>query len=49
MIVQIGIIKLLQKYNLELVDERPKEFDTYNVTLQFKGGIELRFSHRKLM
>lgn len=36
----------MQKYNFELIDDKPMEFDSSSFTLQMKGGVNLRVSHR---
>lgn len=43
---QIGLVKLMRKFNFEIVDSSPLEFDNFSVTLQAKGGIRLRVSKR---
>lgn len=46
MVVQIGLVRLLHKYNMVTVDDKPLEFNNFSITLQVKGGINLRVSHR---
>lgn len=36
MVGQIGLVKLVQKYNFELVDTTPLEFDISSIMLQAK-------------
>lgn len=44
---QVGLIKLMAKFNFEIVDNSPLEFDNFSVSLQAKGGIRLRVTHRQ--
>lgn len=43
---KIGIVKLLQKFNFEKMNDHELEFDNFGMTLIVKGGIPLRISNR---
>lgn len=49
LIVKMGIVQLLQTYDFHVADDADKEleFDIFAVTLQVRGGINLRVTNRK--
>lgn len=41
-----AVVKLLSKYNLKTVSNKPIEFDNFSVGLLPKGGLSLKVSKR---
>lgn len=46
LMTKIGIVKLLQKFDFEKLNDQEVEFDNYGMTLLVKGGIPLRITKR---
>lgn len=41
-----AVVKILSKYIVETVSDKPIELDTHSVTLSAKGGLPLKVSMR---
>lgn len=48
MVVQMALVKLLQKFDFDKINDDEIEFENYGVVLIPKGGINVKISKRKL-
>lgn len=47
MFVKIGLIKMMQKFDFETVDNEPIKLSNYSILMNPKHSITLSVSHRK--